>query len=182
MQDILIPLIAVAIAELGDKSQLLILLLASRVKKRLRLLFGIVLAFFIVDGVAILAGSWITTVIPISMFKIISGIIFIIIGILLLIKKEPKDELKIYSKNSFLSGFLLIFLAEWGDKTQIASALFAAQYNALMVLIGVMLALTFLSILTIYFGKLISNKINKKVITKIAGVVFIGMGILSVLF
>ncbi len=182
MQDILIPLIAVAIAELGDKSQLLILLLASRVKKRSQLLFGVVLAFFIVDGVAILAGSWITTIIPINMFKIISGIIFVIIGILLLIKKESKDEPKLYSKNSFLSGFLLIFLAEWGDKTQFASALFAAQYNALMVLIGVMFALTFLSILAIYFGKLISNKINKKLITKIAGVVFIGTGMLSILF
>lgn len=69
-------------------------------------------------------------------------------------------------------------IAELGDKTQITSGLFAAQYNSLLVLTGVMTALTLLSILAIYLGKLISAKISQNTISKIAGIVFILLGIL----
>lgn len=72
---------------------------------------------------------------------------------------------------------ITIALAEWGDKTQIASALFATRYNALMVFIGTMVALTMLSIVAVYLGKVISNRIDKKLMTKIVGFGFIAMGI-----
>jgi putative Ca2+/H+ antiporter (TMEM165/GDT1 family) len=76
---------------------------------------------------------------------------------------------------------LLIFVSEWGDKTQIASALFASRYNALMVITGTMTALTLLSIMAIYLGKLISNKVDKKSMTIIAGIIFTVMGIAFIL-
>ncbi len=62
--DILIPLIVVGLAELGDKTQLSTLLLASKTDKHMHLLLGIILAFLIVDGIAILAGEWITDIAP----------------------------------------------------------------------------------------------------------------------
>ncbi len=71
-------------------------------------------------------------------------------------------------------------LAELGDKTQITSGPFATQYNSLLVLIGVMTALTLLSIMTIYLGRFISSKVNTKTISRIAGIMFIGMGTLIV--
>jgi len=175
--DLLIPLVATGLAELGDKTQLSVLLLSSKTKRHLQLLLGVMLAFLIVDGVAVLAGSWIINIVPISLLKKFSGIIFIIFGVLTLRTSEAKNKSKFYSKNSFLSGFVLIFIAEWGDKTQIASVLFATQYNALLVLIGTMTALTLLSITAIYLGKFISNKIDKKLMTKTAGIVFIAMGL-----
>ena len=74
----------------------------------------------------------------------------------------------------------MIFISEWGDKTQIASGLFATLYNFWMVLIGVMIALTLLSIIAIYLGKFISSKVDKKIITRIAETTFILMGILMI--
>jgi putative Ca2+/H+ antiporter (TMEM165/GDT1 family) len=176
--DILIPLIATGIAELGDKTQLSILLLSSKTQKHLQLLLGIMTAFLIVDGTAVLIGSWIINIVPINLLKIGSGVIFILFGLLMLRTNETKGETKLRFQNSFLSGFILIFISEWGDKTQITSGLFAAQYNSLLVLTGVMTALTLLSILAIYLGKLISAKISQNTISKIAGIVFILLGIL----
>jgi putative Ca2+/H+ antiporter (TMEM165/GDT1 family) len=131
-----------------------------------------------VDGIAIAAGSWITSIVSIRYVKIVSGIVFIIFGVLMLLRKEKEDKEKKFYQNAFVSGLVLILLTEWGDKTQIASALFATKYNAVMVFVGTILALSILSILAVYFGKIIAERINKKIITKIAAVVFIIMGIL----
>jgi putative Ca2+/H+ antiporter (TMEM165/GDT1 family) len=177
IEDIIIPLAVIAAAEFGDKTQISILLLSSRSKKHLQILFGVILAFLIVDGVAIVAGSWITTLVDIKILKIISGVVFIVFGIFMLLNRKEEEKDKKYDKNAFISAFLLIFLTEWGDKTQIAAALFATQYNALLVLIGTMLALTSLSLIAIFFGKIVSERINKKLINKIAGIVFIILGI-----
>jgi putative Ca2+/H+ antiporter (TMEM165/GDT1 family) len=141
------------------------------------LLLGVIIAFIIVDGIAVLAGTWVTTVVPINILKIISGFVFIFFGLLMLFKKEKDEKKKTYDKNIFLAGFLLIMLTEWGDKTQIAAALFSTNYNPIMVLFGTILALSFLSIIAIYFGKLISEKINEKLITKVGGIAFIILGI-----
>ena len=94
------------------------------------------LAFLVVDGAAILAGSWITSVISIEKIRIISGIIFIIFGIKILRESTEKCDDNVHLKNPFISGFTLIFAAELGDKTQITAGLFAARYDAFTVLIG----------------------------------------------
>lgn len=180
--DVLIPLIVIGLAEFGDKTQLSIFLLSSKTKKHLHLLLGVMLAFLIVDGAAVLIGSWIINIVSLRLLKILSGIIFIIFGILILRDKEVKGESRLYSRSSFLSGFALIFITEWGDKTHIASGIFATKYNPLLVLIGAMTALALLSVIAIYLGKFVSNKVDKKVLTKIAGTVFILMGISFFLF
>ena len=81
-------------------------------------------------------------------------------------------------KNVFLTGFSLILLTEWGDKTQIAVAIFFFYYNAILVLLGTVIALSILSVIAIFFGKVISEKVNEKAINKTAGILFIIMGIL----
>jgi len=152
------------------------LVLSSKNKKHLQLLIGAILAFVIVDGVAIIAGTWITTIIPIKYLKIISAIIFIIIGVLMLISKNDGEN-ESTQKNPFIAAFLLIMLTEWGDKTQIAAAIFATQFNAIFVFIGTMTALLLLSLIAIFFGKIIYKRIDKKFVNKIAGIIFIIIGI-----
>jgi putative Ca2+/H+ antiporter (TMEM165/GDT1 family) len=176
LEDILIPMMAVGLAELGDKTQLTVLCLASKTKRHLELLLGIMLAFVIADGLAIMLGNFITMYIPIHYIKIISGAIFILFGILTLMSKK-QEEATCDLKQPFASGFLLIFVSEIGDKTQIASGLFATKFTPLMVFIGVIFALTILSVMTIYLGKLVALKVNKRVISTIAGIVFILVGI-----
>jgi putative Ca2+/H+ antiporter (TMEM165/GDT1 family) len=75
----------------------------------------------------------------------------------------------------------MTFMAEWGDKTQIASALFATTYQPIFVFLGVMAALLLLSFSAIYLGKFISHRIPTQVTTKVAGVLFVLMGILAFL-
>ena len=182
IEDFLIPFIVIALAEFGDKTQISLLVLSSKIEKRFQLLIGAIIAFFIVDGIAILFGEWIISIVPLLYIKIISGIIFIIFGIIIILSKEDDDEgKKYYFKNPFLISFSLIFLTEWGDKTQIAAALFATVYNGYLVLIGVLIALSILSIMAIYLGKYISDKFDNEVISKVAGVIFIIIGISSVL-
>jgi putative Ca2+/H+ antiporter (TMEM165/GDT1 family) len=180
IQDILVPLVAVGLAELGDKTQLAVLALASKTKKHLQLLLGVILAFFIADGLAVILGNFITNIIPGNIIKVIAGIIFIVFGVIILMNNKEEEE-KIELKNPFASGFLLILISEMGDKTQIAAALFATKYNPILVLIGIMIALTALSLLAIYLGKIITKKVNKRIISKAAGTLFIILGILSFL-
>jgi putative Ca2+/H+ antiporter (TMEM165/GDT1 family) len=79
-------------------------------------------------------------------------------------------------KNPFYLGFGLIFLAEWGDKTQIASGLFATKYNGYMVFIGVMLALAIVSSATIFLSMYISKILKEKTLNRIVGTLFILIG------
>lgn len=162
---------------MGDKTQLSILCLSSETKKQIRLLIGVMLAFLIVDGIAIAAGSWITELIPLRIVKIASGILFIIIGVALLLRKEKEEKQKKFYRNPFIAGFTLILLAEWGDKTQVASALFATTYNPLLVLLGTMSALLVVSVTAVYFGRFIANHLDKNVLNKIVAIAFILIGI-----
>lgn len=175
--DVLVPLVAIGLAELGDKTQLSILLLSSRTTRHLHLLLGVTLAFLFVDGIAVLVGSWITSIVPVSILKVASGIVFVAFGVLTLRTGVEKEGSGMRFKSPFLSGFAFIFMMEWGDKTQIASALFAAKYNPVMVLIGTMTALTLLSIIAIYLGRFISGRVDRRLMTKIAGAVFIIVGL-----
>ena len=184
LQDLLIPLIVVGLAELGDKTQLSVLLLASKTEKHLLLFLGTILAFFTVDGLAILAGEWIADLVPLNLLNILSGAVFIFFGLAILFFRNEKAETKsrYYLGHPFYSGFILIFVAEWGDKTQIAAGLFATRYNSLMVLIGVLIALSLISIIAIYLGKFISDKVTRETLTKLTGFLFISMGVLFFLF
>jgi len=175
--DLLVPLVAIGLAELGDKSQLSILLLSSKTTRHSHLLLGVILAFLVVDGVAVLVGSWITSIVPINLVKMVSGVLFVIFGVLTLRADDTKEDSRLRFNSPFVSGFAFIFMTEWGDKTQIASALFAAKYDPSMVLAGTMTALTLLSTAAVYLGRIVSTRINRKALTKIAGIAFVLIGV-----
>lgn len=179
----LIPFISIALAELGDKTQLIILLLAAKTKHHVLLASGIMAAFFIVDGLAILLGSWITAVIPLSWLKLVAGLLFVFFGVLTLRSENGCGchEKEVTMKSPFWSGFMLILVSEMGDKTQIAAGLFATKYPPLTVLAGTMAALALLTFFAIWLGSLISKKIDPKLLSKSAGVLFILIGIVILL-
>jgi putative Ca2+/H+ antiporter (TMEM165/GDT1 family) len=175
LTDILVPFAAIGLAELGDKTQLAILCLSSKTKKYLQLLLGVILAFVITDGLAIMLGNLITIYIPMGYLKIASGILFVLFGIFTLMNSR-KEEAQCEMKQPFSSAFLLILISEMGDKTQIAAGLFATKYNPVQVFIGVILALTVLSVMAVYLGKLIALKLNKRLISTVAGILFVLIG------
>ena len=177
IEDVLIPLITIGLAELGDKSQLSILLLSSKTKKHLQLLIGVILAFLLLDGIAVTAGFYIKDFLPMQGIKIVSGAIFIILGIITLTSRNKQETKKSLFKHPFLLGFGIIFMTEWGDKTQIAAGLFATKYNPIMVLIGTIISLTLFSIVAIFLGKFISEKVDRRKISIVARILFILIGL-----
>lgn len=180
LRDFLIPFLTIGLAEVGDKTQIAVLCLATQTKKHLLLLSGVVLAFVVTDGLAVLVGNFITNFIPENYIKIAGGIIFIIFGVITLLNKE-KEDAKCELKNPFLTGFGVIFVSEFGDKTQIAAGLFATKYNPVMVFAGVIFVLTVLSLMAIFVGKFLTEHINRRVISYIAGAIFIVIGIIYIM-
>lgn len=172
--------ISMFLAEVGDKTQLSMLLLSSKTKKHFLLLLGCMSAFAIVGLIPVLFGSFITKYISLQVIKIISGIVFIIVGIITLRKKQELEEVdkeKITLKNPYYTSLTIIFLAEMGDTTQVTMAIFSIKFNPLTVYTMSMFAFLFISFLTIYLGKFLFQRFNEKLIEKIAGGLFILIGI-----
>lgn len=179
--DFLLPFITIGLAELLDKSQLSILLLASRTKNYVQLFLGVMFAFLVLDGTAVFIGAYATSFLPDWITKLIAGALFIIFGILSLRQSGKEKTKEISPRNVFLTSFTLVALAEFGDKTQIATALFATKFNPILVLFGVLTTLATITIITIILGQAIIKIVSKNTINKVAGVVFILLGILFLL-
>lgn len=181
MNAFLIPFISVFAAEFGDKTMLAILLLGSKTRHPHMLLLGAMLGFFLVDGSAIIFGAWSGEALPAVWIKFFSAGLFLFLGIKMLLEKgdDDEEEAKHHDKHPFLAGFLVIFFAEWGDKTQIASALFAARYQPWLVLAGAMAALCLISGIAAFLGQWIAHRIRPGVIQKAAAVIFVVMGLVT---
>ncbi len=177
LEDFLIPFVTIGLAELGDKTQIAILCLSTQTRRHIILLAGILLAFIITDGIAVGLGNYATEIIPEKYIKIVGGIIFVIFGIVTLLRRED-EKAECELKNPFLTGFGVIFVSEFGDKTQIAAGLFATKYQPVLVLAGVLLALGILSLMAVYIGKFIMEKVHRRLVSYIAGAVFIIIGII----
>lgn len=183
MDSFFVPFITIALAEMLDKSQLAILLLGGRYKNHLTLFLGVSLAFLTLSALAVLAGSFITNLIPPLLLQIGAGTLFILFGLLSFRHvTDGKQSLKKTDSNAFFTGFSLLFVAELGDKTQLATAAFATQYNPYLVFLGAFLALSLLALLALKVGGYIADRLNKELLHKSAGVLFILIGIGFILF
>ncbi|RLF99833.1 MAG: UPF0016 domain-containing protein [Thaumarchaeota archaeon] len=180
-----ISLIAtVALAEIGDKTQISILLLSTQIQRPARLLLGVFTAFLVVDGIAVIFGSMIKYILPAYILRVIGSLTFIVLGIFLLVgwRSEKQANIKKVFRNPFTAGFSATFLAEWCDKTQISTSVLATRFNWLEVFIATMAALVIISMLTILLGRVVLKKIGEEKMLKISGVGFLLIGILFLLF
>lgn len=173
------PFLAILVAELGDKTQLMVALLAARTQKKFLLFWGAIAAFALVDGFAVLMGSQLSRWISLFWLQIITGVLFLWFGLKIFLEKECSEKLSAQnSKNIFWHSFTLIFVAELGDKTQIASGVFASQYNPWFVFLGAMSALSLLTLLAIAAGDWLSKKTPEHIIKRAAASIFLLFGIL----
>lgn len=177
MEAFLIPFLTITIAEVFDKSQIAILLLATQTKKHTQFFLGVILAFCLLTGLAIFAGESINKFLPTILVKLLSGTLFIIFGIKAFFKTKEKINTNNTNGNIFLSGFILVLLSEWGDKTQLTTVFFATRFKPLFVFLGAITALSLLSFAAIKLGNLFAHSTQKNKISKVAGLVFIIIGI-----
>lgn len=136
MYEFLLSTAIVALAEMGDKTQLLALLLAARFRKPTPILIAILLATLINHGLSAALGQWVTTVIGPEILLWIVSVGFIGMAIWMLIPDELGDENDSINKwqkyGVFGATFVLFFLAEIGDKTQIATVALAARFDSVL--------------------------------------------------
>ncbi len=176
LADFFIPFVSVALAELGDKTQLAVFSLSSRTSKHYELLAGVLLAFLLSSIIAVVFGGLIAQFIPQNVLKIIAGILFIGFGVFSFLETHNKLETPPL-RNPFISAFTLVFLSEIGDKSQLTVGLFATRFEPLWVFVGSFLALALLSIAAVYVGKTFLTKINHTVLSYFSAVLFIAIGI-----
>lgn len=174
----------VALAEMGDKTQLLAFILAARFKKPVPIILGILCATLVNHGLAGALGAWITSVISPEAMRWVLGLSFIGMAIWTLIPDKIEEEETQVAQKMGVFGATLVtfFLAEMGDKTQIATVALAAHYGApLMVVIGTTLGMLIADVPAVFVGNKFAEKIPMKLVHTIAAGIFAVMGVLTLL-
>ena len=184
MEALFISIGVVALAEMGDKTQLLAFILAARFKKPLPIIAGILCATLINHGLAGALGAWITSVVSPEIMRWALGLSFIGMAIWTMIPDKIEEEETQIAKHLGVFGatFITFFLAEMGDKTQIATIALAAHYGApLMVVIGTTLGMLVADVPAVFIGNKFATKIPMKLVHSIAAGIFALMGLLTLL-
>ncbi|UCG69935.1 MAG: TMEM165/GDT1 family protein [Thermoplasmata archaeon] len=183
---LVVTFIAIFLAELGDKTQLVTISFASKYP-HVPVFFGVFLGMSMVTVLGVLAGTVLFSVIDVTYVKILSGAIFIIFGIWTLweakSEEEEEDEVKeAKNKSVFSTTFMLISIAEFGDKTQFMVIALTAQYESpILVFIGAILAFALIVGIGVVLGKKLSEKVSTRWIELGSGILFIVIGILFIL-
>lgn len=198
----------VFLGELGDKTQLVVFNLALEHKKAYKVGIGATIGFAVIVTIGVFFGLVITYFIPLSIVTIISGIIFILVGIfearnlkklyqerniseldndsekIVIITEENMNgvlpsRLSKLKRNPYMAGFAFIFIMELGDKTQILTITLATMYpHPFEVWLGAFLALITLAWIGVFFGATIARKIPKFHLKLVSIVIFVFIGVL----
>lgn len=182
MEAFLVSTGIVALAEMGDKTQLLSLVLAARFRKPWPIVLGIFVATVVNHGLAGAVGAWVNSVIGPDVMRWILGLSFIAMAIWMLIPDKLDDDgVESHSRwGVFGTTVIAFFLAEMGDKTQIATVMLAAQYNAyLWVVLGTTLGMMLANAPVVWLGDKLVKKVPIRMVHVVSAVIFLVLGIIA---
>jgi putative Ca2+/H+ antiporter (TMEM165/GDT1 family) len=174
----------VTLAEMGDKTQLLAFLLAAKYKKPVPIILGILFATILNHGLAGMLGLWITQILSPEILRWVLGLSFIAMALWTLVPDKIEDEEASFGVKSgvFITTLITFFLAEMGDKTQVATIAMAAHYpSPILVVIGTTLGMMIADVPAVFLGNSFARKLPLKLIHAIAAGIFFVMGILVLL-
>jgi len=174
----------VALAEIGDKTQLLAFLLAARFKKPLPIILGILVATLVNHGLAGALGAWITAMLSPEVLRWVLGASFLGMAAWTLIPDKIEDEEAQVAQRFGVFGATLItfFLAEMGDKTQVATVALAAHYaQPLMVVIGTTLGMLIADVPAVFVGDKLATRIPMKLVHGVAAALFAVLGVATLM-
>lgn len=181
MSALLISTGIVALAEIGDKTQLLAFILAARFKKPVPIILGILVATLFNHGVAGALGEWLTSLVSPQTAGYILGVSFVVMGLWTLIPdKFDESEAKFAHYGIFMTTLLAFFFAEMGDKTQIATIALAAKYHTFVTVVaGTTIGMMIANVPAVFIGQKMANKIPTRVVHGIAAAIFVILGVLT---
>ena len=182
MEAFLVSTGIVALAEMGDKTQLLSLVLAARFRKPWPIVWGILVATLVNHGLAGAVGSWVTTQLGPQALRWVLGGSFLAMAVCILIPDKLDEE----GGNAnprwgvFATTMVAFFIAEMGDKTQIATVMLAAQFQSwFWVVAGTTLGMMLANAPVVWLGEAITRKISLTWVHRVSAVIFAILGALA---
>lgn len=178
MEQILQSFLVVAATEMGDKTQLLAFLLASRFKKPWTVFWGILVATILNHALSAVLGQWVAHQLDPNVLKWILALAFFGFAIWVLFPDKEDAENKTPKWGAFLTTVVVFFMAEMGDKTQLSTIALAAKFqNIYTVTIGTTLGMMFSDGLAVFFGDKLTKFVDLKWIRIFCAALFVVMGI-----
>ncbi len=176
--------ITVALAEIGDKTQLLSLFLTAKFRNKWAIVLGILVATLLNHAVSAWLGVWIGQFFESQTGQWIIGGSFIALGLWLLVPdKDDGFDSKVDQYGAFIATCVLFFIAEIGDKTQVATVLLGAQFDAIVwVTVGTTLGMMLANVPVVFAGEYLMQKIPLTFTRIAAALVFILVGIYQIVF
>jgi len=184
MESLLVSTGVVALAEIGDKTQLLAFILAARFKKPLPIILGILVATIVNHGLAGALGAWITAALEPGVLRWVLGVSFIAMAVWTMIPDRIEEEETHIAGKLGVFGATLVtfFLAEMGDKTQLATVAMAANYaSPLLVVIGTTLGMLIADVPAVFVGDKLAHRIPLKFVHALAAAIFALLGLATLL-
>ena len=179
MDAFLVSTAIVALAEIGDKTQLLAFILAAKFRRPWPIVLGILVATLANHAFAAAVGTWLTTLMGPQTLRWVLGLSFIAMAVWTLIPdKLDEDDAKLPRFGVFGATLIAFFLAEMGDKTQVATVALAAQYQMLVAVVaGTTLGMMIANVPAVLLGDRIAARMPVKLVHGIAAAIFLGLGI-----
>ena len=182
MEAFLVSTGIVALAEMGDKTQLLSLVLAARFRKPWPIVWGILVATLVNHGLAGAVGSWVTTQLGPQALRWVLGGSFLAMAVWILIPDKLDEEGDNANPRwgDFATTMVAFFIAEMGDKTQIATVMLAAQFQSwFWVVAGTTLGMMLANAPVVWLGEAITRKISLTWVHRVSAVIFAILGALA---
>ncbi len=179
-----ISITTVALAEIGDKTQLLSLLLASRYRKPVPIIAAIFLATIANHALAAWLGVVVADYLSPEVLKWVLVVSFVAMAAWILVPDKLDDDEEISNRGPFIASFIAFFVAEIGDKTQIATSILGAQYaDALSwVILGTTIGMLLANVPVVLIGKLSADRIPLDFIRKVTAFLFVLLAIGAAFF
>ncbi len=183
LEAFLVSTLGVAIAEIGDKTQLLTLFLVAKFRRPAPIILGILLSTLVNHGVSAWLGDWLAGLMANGVFEVALGMSFIAVGLWMLIPdKEGGSDSPVLGLGAFVATLVLFFVAEIGDKTQVATVLLAARFDALWgVILGTTAGMMLANLPVIWGGRWLIDHLPVRAINVAAAILFIVLGVLTLL-
>ena len=183
MEAFLISTGIVGLAEIGDKTQLLAFLLAAKFRKPLPIVLAILVATIANHAFAAAVGAWITSMLGPDVLRWVLGVSFLAMAAWTLIPdKLDEDETRLAKYGVFLTTLIAFFMAEMGDKTQVATVALAARYHDIVsVVLGTTFGMMLANVPAVYLGDKIANRVSLRLVHGIAALVFAALGVATLL-
>jgi putative Ca2+/H+ antiporter (TMEM165/GDT1 family) len=172
----------VALAEMGDKTQLLSFVLAAKLKHRVPIVLGILVATLANHFLAGWIGAWLATLVSATTLRYTIAVSFVAFGLWALKPDDLEEDQKLRGAGVFLTTLVAFFLVEMGDKTQLATVALAARYHPLFAVVaGTTLGMMIANVPAVWMGEALAHRINMKWMRWVAAALFILLGGLTLL-